>query len=163
MRKIGLVKSLDSTVTPDIDLEELNSYFVSAAGDPLEFIDYEYFDRVVPKYHSSFIFKSLSCYSVKETIIRIASSSMGPDGFDIKMYKILLPHILQCITDLFNFSLSSGCFPLTRKRSYVVLISKVSSPTNYSDYRPISLTCTLSKSLERCVHDQIINYFITNG
>lgn len=61
LRKLSLVKSSDSTVNSNIDLEELNNYFVNAAGDPLDLIDYEYFDRVVPKYHSSFAFKSLNC------------------------------------------------------------------------------------------------------
>ncbi|XP_057329132.1 uncharacterized protein LOC130669981 [Microplitis mediator] len=120
LRKLGLVKGSDSTVNPNIDLEELNNYFVNAAGDPLDLIDYEYLDRVVPKYHSSFTFKSINCNIVKEAIMRIASSSMGPDG----------------------------CFPSAWKRSYVVPLPKVHSPTNYSDYRPISLTWMAARSFD---------------
>lgn len=62
-----------------------------------------------------------------------------------------------------TFLSSLGCFPSSWKRYYVVPLPKVRSPNNYSDYRPISLTCTSSKSLERCVHDQIIDYLIING
>ncbi|CAD6231342.1 GSCOCG00012220001-RA-CDS [Cotesia congregata] len=71
--------------------------------------------------------------------MRLTTNSKGPDGFEIKVYKILLPYFLCIITELFNLSLSTGDFP-------------------FSDYRPISLLCTLSKALERCVHDQIASY-----
>ncbi|CAD6222093.1 GSCOCG00011715001-RA-CDS [Cotesia congregata] len=80
--------------------------------------------------------------------MRLTSGSMGPDHFEIKTYKVLLSYFLSHITNLFNFSLSSGSFPSAWKKSYVLPLPKVRSPASYADYRPISLLCTLSKALE---------------
>lgn len=63
---------------------------------------------------------------------------------------------------LFNLSFSEGCFPSAWKKSYVLALPKIRSPTEYSNYRPISLLCTLSKALERCVHDQILEHLLVN-
>ncbi|XP_057324196.1 uncharacterized protein LOC130666890 [Microplitis mediator] len=161
-RKLGLIKCADSYISHDLDLNKLNNYFVTMAGSSIEHIDYEYFDSRLTTYQSAFTFKALDCSDVKKAIMRITSRSKGPDGFDIKMYKFLAPYFIQSITKLFNLSLSTGCFPSAWKQSYVLPLPKVRSPIELRDYRPISLLCTLSKSLERCVHDQIMNYLTSN-
>lgn len=162
-RNLGLVKSTESNAYHDIDIDELNNYFVSVGSSFSGIIDYNYISRCLIRYETTFEFKKLDCDDVKKGIMRLTSSSKGPDSFDIKTYKILLPYFLESITDLFNRSLSSEYFPSIWKQSYVLPIPKIRTPTGFSDYRPISLTCTLSKSLERCVHDQIMNYLTVNG
>ncbi|XP_008551924.1 uncharacterized protein LOC103574293 [Microplitis demolitor] len=95
--------------------------------------------------------------------MRLTSSFLGPDYFDIKTYKALLSSFLHLITALFNRSLSEGYFPSAWKRSYVLPLPKVRSPLSYADFRPISLLCTLSKALERSAHDQIVEFLTRNN
>lgn len=60
-------------------------------------------------------------------------------------------------------SLVTGEFPTKWKLSHVVPIPKVPHPVDCVDYRPISLLSNLSKALERCVYDQIVDYINANN
>ncbi|XP_053596149.1 uncharacterized protein LOC128668024 [Microplitis demolitor] len=157
-RQVGLIKCSESNISVDLDLSGLNDYFVTVAGVMNGQINYDCLDKCVLISRSVFIFNRLDCETVKRAITRLTSSSKGPDGFEIKVYKILLPYFLCIITELFNLSLSTGDFPSAWRKSYVLPLPKVRSPESFSDYKPISLLCTLSKALERCVHDQIASY-----
>ncbi|CAD6241416.1 GSCOCG00002743001-RA-CDS [Cotesia congregata] len=73
--------------------------------------------------------------------MRIMTNAVRPDNYSIKAYKCVLPYFLRWITKLFNKSLSTGVFPAKWKLSHVIL----------------------SKALERCVHDQIVEYISANN
>lgn len=59
---------------------------------------------------------------------------------------------------IFNFSISLGTVPRIWKSSIVVPIPKSASPSSPSDYRPISLTPTASKTLERIIKGQLVDW-----
>lgn len=80
----------------------------------------------------------------------------------MKTYYVLMPSFLSYLTMLFNLSLSEGSFPSAWKKSYVLPLPKGHSLTEYSNYRLIPLLCTVSKTLERCVDDQILNCLLVN-
>jgi hypothetical protein len=66
-------------------------------------------------------------------------------------------------TQLFNFILTSSTFPLVWKISNVVLIPKVPSPTERSDYRPISILPLLAKAFENVMFEQMADYVTRNN
>jgi hypothetical protein len=79
------------------------------------------------------------------------------------VFKLLLPLILPVFTELFNYILTSSTFLLVWKISSVVPIPKVHSPTEKSDYRPISIlpVHNIYKSLcnfENVMYEQIVYY-----
>lgn len=52
-------------------------------------IEYYYFEKCLIKCNNNFEFKVLDNNTVKKSLMRLTSGSMGPDNFEIKIYKIL--------------------------------------------------------------------------
>jgi hypothetical protein len=70
---------------------------------------------------------------------KIISNTISLDGNPLVFLKLLLLLILPVFTELFNYILTFSTFPLVWKISGVVPFPKVYSPTEKSDYRPISI------------------------
>ena len=62
------------------------------------------------------------------------------------------------LTDLFNFSLSTGKVPSLWKQVNVTPVFKKNDPSDVSNYRPISLFNTIGKVLEKIIHKYIYNF-----
>jgi len=69
-----------------------------------------------------------------------------------------MPVIRDCVQYLFSYSILCEAFPSLWKRALIRPIAKTGNPLTPSDYRPISLLCSLSKILEKIVAFQIIRY-----
>ncbi|XP_044588839.1 uncharacterized protein LOC123268024 [Cotesia glomerata] len=163
LRKLGLVKQKKNTqVAMRIDLNVLNDYFIQSSSCR-DGPDVGVQDIVLIRRNDNvFNFSELNTFTVKKSIMRITSNSVGPDKFSIKSYKCTLSFLLPLITELFNKSLSTGVFPIEWKLSHIIPIPKKPNASDCTDYRPISLLSNLSKALERCVHDQIVRYINDN-
>ena len=72
--------------------------------------------------------------------------------------KFISSVIVTPVTMLFNRSLAEGSVPLDWKLTNVSPIFKQGSRHSAENYRPISLTCHLSKVLESIIRDQITNH-----
>lgn len=90
----------------------------------------------------------------------VRSNAVGPDDIPLKFVKILLPHILSYLTFIFNTVFTSSVFPTCWKISKIVPLPKVSSPSNLSDFRPISILSSVSKAFEKLVKEQITDFVI---
>lgn len=90
-RNLGLIRRFDSVIPSDLDLCGLNDYFVNCATFINDEIDYDYLDSCTIKCNRSFNFKELDNLNVRSAIMRLSSGAIGPDGFTIKTYKVLLP------------------------------------------------------------------------
>jgi Reverse transcriptase (RNA-dependent DNA polymerase). len=77
-----------------------------------------------------------------------------PLNFLTRMADIVLPVILH----IFNVSIQTSIFPETWKLALIRPIPKVKNPSSATDYRPISLLSSLSKVLERLIHQQIMSH-----
>jgi len=68
--------------------------------------------------------------------------------------------VVPFITELFNRSMSEGCFPAAFKEAFITPIVKKAGldATDVSSYRPISNLSVLSKLLERLVARQLMQY-----
>ena len=62
------------------------------------------------------------------------------------------------MTHVFNLSLVNGDFISGFKTAKVVPIHKKGNVTNVSNYRPISLLCSMFKILEKLVYNRIISF-----
>ena len=72
---------------------------------------------------------------------------------------IIAPILLR----LFDRSLLESKFPSVWKLSNVIPIHKKDSRSDPSNYRPISLTSTLSKVFEKSVSSHILSYLLSNN
>ena len=90
-----------------------------------------------------------------------SSKAAGPDGISVRMLKETASATAPSLTDLFNNSISEGCFPACWKIANVVPIPKSSSQkSSPCGYRPISLLSIISKILEKHVYSIIYDYLL---
>ena len=80
------------------------------------------------------------------------SKSNGPDGISARMLKLTVPSIAPSITNLFNVSIQTGCFPALWKTSNIVPVPKSNNHHEPSNYCPISLLPILGKLIEHHIH-----------
>ena len=65
----------------------------------------------------------------------------------------------ELLSKNFNSCLQSGCFPEKLKCAEIVPIFKKNDKKDKSNYRPISLLSNISKVYERCIQEQLDEYF----
>ena len=79
------------------------------------------------------------------------------------MLREAAPAISECLTNLFNFSLQSGTSPVEWKSAHVIPIFKKGQKDLVKNYRPISLTSLLVKTLERLIYNRIFGFIESNN
>ena len=84
---------------------------------------------------------------------------LAPDLIVNRLLKELAQPLALPLADLFNFSLSSGSVPNNWKQANVTPVHKENDPSDVANYRPISLLSTVSKVLEKSVHENFFNFF----
>jgi hypothetical protein len=84
----------------------------------------------------------------------------GPDGIPTRVLKECHVELTPSITTLFNNSLSQGIIPDSWKHANIVPLHKKGNKHHANNYRPISLLPVISKILERCVFNKIIEILI---
>jgi hypothetical protein len=88
------------------------------------------------------------------------SKAPGPDALPTKVLKDCAQELSPSITQLFNDSLSHSKVPNAWKTANVTPIHKKGDKHTASNYRPISLLPIISKVLERCIYNKIIDFLI---
>jgi len=110
---------------------------------------------------NSFFMRPCNANDVERKITSLSNSSAG--SIPTHIYKYLKHEISPVISKLFNMSIVEGEFPSCLKISRVVPIHKSGSCSLVSNYRPISILCTLSKIFEKLMYDRLINFLNSNG
>lgn len=87
---------------------------------------------------------------------------MGIDHIGPKLLKSCAISLLDPLTNLFQKCISSSCIPEEWKMHVITPIHKKGDTANISNYRPISLLCTISKVLERLIFDQVFEHILPN-
>lgn len=91
------------------------------------------------------------------------SKASGPDGISNRILRGCADTLCYPLSRLFNLSLQTGVFPHCWKLSNIVPIHKKNDRQVVSNYRPVSLLCTISKVLERIVHSRLYTYCSENN
>ena len=89
--------------------------------------------------------------------LRIGKAS-GPDCINNYVLKMCAVELSEPLSKLFNCSLSQAKVPIIWKEANVTPLFKKDGPSNYENYRPISLLSTIGKVLERVIHTY--NFFL---
>ncbi|KAF2352852.1 Reverse transcriptase domain [Trinorchestia longiramus] len=85
--------------------------------------------------------------------------STGPDGLGPRILKETAKVISEPLTNIFNRSLETGIVPDDWKRANVTPIFKKRDKQIPNNYRPISLTSVISKTIERLLKVRITKHF----
>ena len=87
-------------------------------------------------------------------------TSCGIDNCSNKILKAILPSIFDPLLHLINNSLTNETVPSVWKIAKVVPVYKKGDKHNYTNYRPISLLCTVSKVIEKIVQEQLERHLL---
>jgi Reverse transcriptase (RNA-dependent DNA polymerase) len=87
-----------------------------------------------------------------------SNSSGGPDRLPASFFKSTGVSIALPLSIIFNVSLQTGDLPDVWKLASVVPVFKKGSPSNPSNYRPISLTCIACKLMECGIKDTLLAF-----
>ena len=114
-----------------------------------------------PNQLTEHVIGDLSC-SVEEVTKLLQSidvnKASGPDNIPPRVLKECAMELALPLTIFFNFTLSRGNIPTDWKVANVVPIFKSSKNNLADNYRPISLTSVVVKTLERLIHKHIMKY-----
>lgn len=101
-----------------------------------------------------FVLRELHNIDVKKAV--------GVDGLNLRILKSAAENIAKPLAILFNRSITTGQLPEEYKIAKIIPIHKGGSydPQNF---RPISLLPSISKILEKAVHQQLYAYLNNNG
>ena len=86
------------------------------------------------------------------------NKSQGPDNISGRLLKNCAMSISYPLSILFNICFRTGSLPDEWKIANVVPVHKKEDKTCIENYRPISLTCIVSKIFEKCTCDEIYSH-----
>ncbi len=91
--------------------------------------------------------------------------SSGDDNISSKLLIQIAPTIHSILRIIINQSLMTGIFPDKLKTAIVspIFKGKNTDPHEFGNYRPISLLQTISKVIEKVVHQQVYVYMSQNN
>lgn len=90
------------------------------------------------------------------------SSSPGPDGISPFTLRKCAPAIALPLSLIFRKSLATSALPREWLRASVTPIFKGGDKLSPNNYRPISLTSSISKVLEKVVCEQLLHFALTH-
>ena len=109
--------------------------------------------------NNEFYNKAFSTDELKSSLNRAHDTAEGPDKIHYQLLKHLPADSMSLLLDIYNYIWQSGDFPPCWSEATVIPIPKPgkdhSDPNNY---RPISLTSCVCKTLERMINDRLIWY-----
>ena len=100
---------------------------------------------------------------VEKTLMNLKpDKSPGPDKLNPRLLKELAKEIAKPLTSIFNKSLEEKHIPSEWKKANVSPIYKKGDKKLAGNYRPVSLTSVVNKTMEKCIRNQITEHMIKN-
>lgn len=91
------------------------------------------------------------------------STSLTSDGIPQIVYRKCAHSLYKPLTMVFNVSLMFSEIPTIWKTSIVTAIPKTTNSTLISSFRPISITPTPMKVMEKLIRDRVVTLFVKNS
>lgn len=114
--------------------------------------------------HQEILDLDLSTITVENLLKNLPDKDgTSPDDISYRFLKKCHISLTPFITELFRLSLDSGKIPIIWKHSIVIPLFKKGDKKDPANYRPISLTCSLCRVLERLIAEKISDFLIENN
>jgi hypothetical protein len=82
---------------------------------------------------------------------RLRSTATGLDAMPAWFLRVAAPIFAATLAQVFNQSLVEGIVPNQWITAVITQIPELSKPAQPGDFRPVSVTSVLSRSLQRCI------------
>lgn len=110
---------------------------------------------------SSIEFTPLSVYNSLKQLK--SSTSSGPDGLPNILLKNCAEAFSVPLSHIFDISFKDGVLPQCWKSAHVIPVYKKGCAADPNNYRPISLTSTCCKVMERVLNREIVKYLLAHN
>ena len=102
--------------------------------------------------------------AVKDQLDKLnINKSSGPDGVSSRVLKELSQGLAKPLQLLFQKSLDKSWVVSLWKTAWISVIFKAGIRSLAENYRPVSLTCILCKTMERLLRDHIVDHMLNNN
>ena len=99
---------------------------------------------------------TINFHELEDALSTCRSSSSGPDNIPYELLKQMPPEGKRYLLEIYNFLWTNKVFPDQWRSAIVVPIPKPNKDLSMpSNYRPIALTCTMCKVLEKIVNKRL--------
>ena len=153
----------------NIDAKSLNNHFVSVSDSLIKESksnEYECPSKLIEFCNSRnseqqpLSIPLLAVHEVGKFISSMKNKkSSGFDGISAKILKLTLPYIVDSLTYIYNLCIKHSVFPDQLKHAKVIALPKPNRDlSDVNNYRPISLLSSLSKPLEKHIHNHLLKY-----
>ena len=161
LRNLGLLPTAASELH-GFSLGELNRHF---AGVPCSSTEnaLDVLNVIESAPDEGFSLNPITLNDVILAVSHFSSQARGDDDIPQSIIAKALPTIGPFLVKIFNTSLVSGIFLEDWRPAWLIPLKKKSAPSSPSDFRPIALLSFLSKTLEKFVHDQIVDFITRVG
>lgn len=152
---------------PEVIVNNFNEYFVSVGKNLASKIPpsqhFSTYLKTPAPAHGTFKFDPISEQDISNIIHKLKNKcSYGHDCLSNILIKRAKDTLIKPLAFLINQSLATGIFPNELKVSRVKPLLKKGNPTEFSNYRPISLLSSISKIYEYAIFYQLLNYMETH-
>ena len=144
---------------------QFNDYFVNIGNSLAEKIqptNRNFSDYLRGNYVNSLFLNPTNEDEIDRIIMNFKDSASGWDDIAPKVIKSVKDHIKTVLVYLCNLSFITGIVPKELKLAKVVPVFKSGTNNEFTNYRPISVLCILSKIYERLVYNRLINFLLKN-
>ena len=144
--------------------EKFNDFFINVGPNLADSINTkdkkDFTSYLTQKIEHKFNFECVTVDDISKILNKFESkTSTGHDNLSMKVFKRIAPSIFEPLTCIINQSLSLGIFPRSLKIAKVIPLFKKDNDKILDNYRPISLLPVISKVFEKCVFNQLYEYF----
>ena len=147
----------DDSEKADIFLSYFGSVFTEEpANEPLPYFESRKYNKELDdiKINEEIILKKLKKLKVNK--------SPGPDNIHPRVLHEVAEGLTLPLMIIFKTSIKLKELPREWKHANVSVIHKKGAKTSPKNYRPVSLTCIICKTLESIIRDEIVDHMKTN-
>ena len=155
--------NIDGAVTNDTEviLNTMNTYFSkvgSVTASKIPHTNTTFNSYLTDTHLNNFQFSQITPAEVKTLLNKLENKGCDTSTVPNKILKLVSEHISIPLSHIFNACLNQGIFPTILKKAKITPIHKAGDKAEAGNYRPISILPTLSKLLEKLVHNQATNF-----
>lgn len=147
-------KSNHNSMSINMDVNQLNSYYVNLGGDPMNVVEH----IAINDRGSGFQFKCVDELKVIQVITHIGSNACGIDGIEPKFVKLLAHKFSIPLTKIINRSFKECVVPDEWKKTLIFPLPKCDMPKSCDDTRPISVSNFCAKIMSAITNEQFSDY-----
>ena len=147
-----------------------NDHFIKKTTDTVKDIPHSYINPLnnlhnhLHNSNLSFTLHSVTINQIKMLIKMLSNSkACGLDDIDNFLIKISSDLMAPVLTHICNLSIVTCTYPKYWKDHKVIPLYKKDDPLLCSNYRPIAHLSSISKIFEKCIFQQIYDYFEDNN